>query len=92
MQYPSRSVFDFVFSVFSNSYGGTSVITEHSSSSGIKRPLDAPEEYEESYEVHTETVTTEADMSDSHRNDSAKKARIGEDSNHNADSAPHSHE
>jgi len=83
----------FYFFFPSNSYGGTSVITEHSSSSGIKRPLDAPEEYEESYEVHTETVTTEAEVSsDSHRNDSAKKPRIGEDSNHNADSAPHTHE
>lgn len=78
---------------FSNSYGGTSVITEHSSSGGIKRSHDASEEYEEGYEVQTETVTTEGDMSsDSHHIDGAKKSRISEDSNHNADSATHSHE
>lgn len=82
------------FSIFccSNSYGGTSVITEHSSSSVIKRPHDATDDYEESYEVHTETVTTEGDVSsDSLRNDSAKKPRL-EDANHNAESATHSHE
>ena len=78
------------YSNYSNSYGGTSVITEHSSSGGIKRSHDLSEEYEESFEVQTETVTTEADMSsDSH---GTKKSRISEDSNHNADSAAHTHE